>query len=897
MTITFTDAASSTVITSQTYDDSTRDTYKGAVGFLTCWEAGGNPIFTIKNYQVTNALVNGVRQNFDLVAMLSAYMTENNYVLRSSLSLNGTIGLNIRVDANAYIAGSEKLVVTDSASNVIVDQALSGLWSAANGYYVGSIPVNAKEMTDVFTVCLKNGDDVIAGTTISNVSVKSYAEALAASDPSWADLMDAMLKYGAAAQQLFDYNTGNLAADISGGITYDASSDPSLSADMAYNAFISRVAGTLTLESGTDLNLYVLPVDGEATFTASAMSNSVSVPVTVAENGDYWQITISDLKAEELGDPFYITVSDGTHSVTFTYSALCWVKAAINDANASANTKTLAKAIGVYASEAQKKNNKSVVSLAGQIAGAGTVSALRSATDSRVSSIRSSANDASIVWTSGSVKNYYVSSSTGSDSNSGTDENHPWKTLAKVNAVLNEGSSSYKYNVYLKRGDTWRGEYLKTYKTSNVTITAYGSGAKPIIMGSPENGANASKWTDMGNNIWRYEGSNGWDDVGNIVFNNGESYGCKVVQLYVKHEGKSYRITNFSHPTDCQKDWFESYTDLKNDLDFYHDKDFDGGSGATGYLYLYSTSNPGSRFSSIEFSVKQHGIEIYKANNVRVDNVCVKYVGGHGIAGNGLNLQNILIQNCEFDWIGGSIHDRIKASIIGTDTTAYDTRYGNAVEIYGGCDNFRVQNNYIYQCYDTGITQQYSCGGNTDSDHTANQLNIYYHNNVIENCNYSIEYFISNCPTGNSSYINNFQITDNIMWNAGKGFCETRGQWNLGFAAHIKAQSGSTSCNRFANSENAFVISGNKFIGQRDAVFAICSKMDSSNANANPVVTNNEIYGVYNVNKIGAVCNYNSGSDVSIHNVYAPFDTDIQTYMNGQIGASKFSGNTIKFLV
>ena len=134
------------------------------------------------------------------------------------------------------------------------------------------------------------------------------------------------------------------------------------------------------------------------------------------------------------------------------------------------------------------------------------------------------------------------------------------------------------------------------------------------------------------------------------------------------------------------------------------------------------------------------------------------------------------------------------------------------------------------------------------------------------------------------------------MWNAGKGLCETRGIWERGFSAHVKAQSGSTSCNRFANAENAFVISGNQFIGQRDAVFAICSKMNTSNANANPVVTNNEFYGIYQTNRIGAIANYNSGSDVSIHNVYAPYDTHIQAYMNGAIGASKFSGNTIRFL-
>ena len=506
------------------------------------------------------------------------------------------------------------------------------------------------------------------------------------------------------------------------------------------------------------------------------------------------------------------------------------------------------------------------------------VSALRSATDTRIASIRSSANDDSLIRT-GNVRNYYVSASEGNDSNSGTDSAHPWKTLAKVNDALNNQGSTYQYNIYLKRGDTWRGEYLKTYKTSNVTITAYGSGAKPIITGSPENGADSSKWKRAAGavDVWYYEGSDAWDDVGTLVFNDGEAFATKIVRRW----GTDGQIIDHTN----NRPFSNGYKDLTDDLSFFHDI----GSGGTGLLYLCSEENPGLRFSSIEFSVKQNGIEIDKANNVSVDNICVKFCT-HGVRGQGLNLQNILVQNCEFGWIGGSVQGVVSG-------TSYETRNGNAVEIYGGCNNFRVQNNYIYQVYDAGITQQFNCKNETDSSRTVNQLNIYYHNNVIENCNYSIEYFISSCPTGNSSYINNFQITDNIMWNAGKGLCETRGIWDRGFSAHVKSQSNSTSCNPFANIENAFVISGNKFIGERDAVFAICSKMDSSNTNANPVITNNEIYGVYKVNMIGAICNYDTGSKVSITSVYAPFDSNIQTYMNSQIGASKFSGNTVNFLI
>src|SRR5579863_4766318 len=46
---------------------------------------------------------------------------------------------------------------------------------------------------------------------------------------------------------------------------------------------------------------------------------------------------------------------------------------------------------------------------------------------------------------------YYVSSSAGSDANSGTSLSAPWKTLAKVNAATLQPGDS----VLLRRGDVW----------------------------------------------------------------------------------------------------------------------------------------------------------------------------------------------------------------------------------------------------------------------------------------------------------------------------------------------------------------------------------------------------------------------------------------------------------
>ena len=91
---------------------------------------------------------------------------------------------------------------------------------------------------------------------------------------------------------------------------------------------------------------------------------------------------------------------------------------------------------------------------------------------------------------------YYVSSTHGDDGNAGTDQNHPWKTLDKVNAIatdLKPGDS-----VLLERGSTFQDQYLHIKDTSGtadapITIADYGeaSAAKPVIAA---NGVKGSQW-------------------------------------------------------------------------------------------------------------------------------------------------------------------------------------------------------------------------------------------------------------------------------------------------------------------------------------------------------------------------------------------------------------------
>lgn len=327
--------------------------FEGPVGYMTHWSGSdsvgnsmGYYIYTIKEYKITNAIVNGVKvAEFDLIDELAKYMSEENtYTLRSSLSLNGVIGLNVRVDANYFIKGTETLVVTDKKGTTVVNEVLANLWNAENGYYACTAPVNAKEMTDTFTVTVKDGEDVL--TTVSNLSVASYANQLK-NDEDWGALMTAMLNYGAAAQKLFNYETEKLAATLEG-FAFDMSAIgmPTLTGD---KTIISDLSASLVLESDTALKLYFKnATDEELTVTV----NGEAAELTEANDG-LLCLTISDIAADELDDEFVVSINDG--ALVITISACEWAKTVVEN-ETDADLITLAKALAAYATAAASKN-------------------------------------------------------------------------------------------------------------------------------------------------------------------------------------------------------------------------------------------------------------------------------------------------------------------------------------------------------------------------------------------------------------------------------------------------------------------------------------------------------------------------------------------------------------
>jgi polygalacturonase len=132
------------------------------------------------------------------------------------------------------------------------------------------------------------------------------------------------------------------------------------------------------------------------------------------------------------------------------------------------------------------------------------------------------------------------------------------------------------------------------------------------------------------------------------------------------------------------------------------------------------------------------------ANNVTIENLCVKYTGAHAISFN--KSSNVTIRGCEVGYIGGSLLET-------------NVRYGNGIEFHGETDSMTVENCWIYQCFDAGYTNQ---GEN------CYQSNIKIRNNLMEYSPYNIEVWTAQVI--GQGGMKDCVIENNILRFAGYGF-------------------------------------------------------------------------------------------------------------------------------
>ncbi len=394
-------------------------------------------------------------------------------------------------------------------------------------------------------------------------------------------------------------------------------------------------------------------------------------------------------------------------------------------------------------------------------------------------------------------RTFYVDDKCGVDTNDGLSPETAWKTLEKVKvADLREGDV-----VLFKRGGLWRGSLIMQ---QGVSISAYGEGEKPKIYGSYD-ASGSDNWMETEiKNVWKYIPQISYvKDVGCLVIDDGRLWGIKVCTN--QSEGVRCDGTHdaFNGRTVIKRDRvpFKDYRDLKNDLEFYHNPSDE-------HIYLYcADGNPGEVFGSIELGIRR--TILCRGRDVTIDNICLKYAGIHGVGHSGYN---VTVKNCEIGWIGGSsqfteqLHFRKNHPFNHQDVV----RLGNGIEVYGACNNYVIENCYIYQNYDCGVTAQWM--GWADKDMIMQ--NIVWKDNLFDSDHYAFELWLAanGIKEGCVAKIKDVELSGNIIINGGCGWSHQRNDDSpMDFCCFNNK-------NNKAKAENVN-IHNNIFAGGRGAVF------------------------------------------------------------------------------
>ena len=353
---------------------------------------------------------------------------------------------------------------------------------------------------------------------------------------------------------------------------------------------------------------------------------------------------------------------------------------------------------------------------------------------------------------------FYISNN-GDDSNDGLSPETPWKTLQKLSDSYTLLGINYTDIILFERGSVWR-EPIPVL--SNMRYSAYGEGEKPRFYCSVD-GTGAENWEETETeNVWKYKYPIE-KDIGNIVFNNGDCWGIKLILDAATGQTKEAgMVTNGADVFRCKSREYTGPESILNNLEYFHDVN------GTQEVYLRCEwGNPGEYFESLEMSKNQEHI-IIEGNFMTFDNLCFMYSGSHSIST--FNPTGLTVQNCVFEWIGGSLQ--------GNEGT---TRYGNAFQNWGSCMDVTIKDCYINQIYDAGITTQYS-----HPEKTAVVDGFYVTDNVIDRANYSLEFFMQSAE---GTCYKRLQISGNYMRWAGYGFSHQRpdaknGTFFMGFQGY-----------------------------------------------------------------------------------------------------------------
>ena len=284
-----------------------------------------------------------------------------------SLSLTGNIGVNfymelsdqIIVDKGAYMQFTlpngtvTKVPVSEAQTNTTIN--------AGKTYYRFPCEVSSYEMTQDIKAQMFDGNGKCGKEY--TYTVRDYAQYLINHVDLYVDAVPfamAMLNYGACSQKYFNKAVGDLANKY---LTDDELEIPdrfegyidNFVANKAENKVLGQFAGlSMVLKSETTLNIFYEPKEG---IDVSKLNFIVDgKEITPVKRGQYYILSLENIRANELGNSKTFTVTDGTNTLSGDYCAMMYCYQVLQAAKGAYadDLVTLVKAFSDYAYSAQK---------------------------------------------------------------------------------------------------------------------------------------------------------------------------------------------------------------------------------------------------------------------------------------------------------------------------------------------------------------------------------------------------------------------------------------------------------------------------------------------------------------------------------------------------------------
>ena len=279
-----------------------------------------------------------------------------------SLSLTGNIGVNFYMElSNKIIADKDaymqftlpngtitKVLVSEAQTNTTIKEGTT--------YYKFPCEVSSYEMTQDIKAQMFDGNGKCGKEY--TYTVRDYAQYLIDHVDLYQDAYPfavAMLNYGACSQKYFNKAVDELANKYLNGDELEIPDRfggyiDNYVATKAENGVLGQFAGlSMVLKSETTLNIFYEPKEG---IDVSKLNFIVDgKEITPVKRGQYYILSLENIKANELGNSKKFTVTDGTNTLSGDYCAMmyCYQVLQAQEGTYEDALVTLVKAFSNYA--------------------------------------------------------------------------------------------------------------------------------------------------------------------------------------------------------------------------------------------------------------------------------------------------------------------------------------------------------------------------------------------------------------------------------------------------------------------------------------------------------------------------------------------------------------------